>query len=342
MSSLLIFGPSWVGDMVLAQSLFKTLKLNNPDCQIDVAAPTWTLPLLDRMPEVREAIPLPFRHGELALAARYRLGRSLRGRGYQRSVILTNSFKSAIPAFAAGIPLRSGYLGEMRYGLLNDIHLLDKRLLPQTVQRFVALAGLRTDQPRSQGALMIPQPALQIDPLQVIQAMQQHRIPDISGQKVLGLCPGAEYGEAKRWPAEYYAEVANHALSQGWQVWLFGSGKESEITGQINQLSQQRCLDLGGKTSLGEAIDLMSLTDQIVCNDSGLMHVAAALGKSMVAVFGSSDPRHTPPISAQATILKLDMACSPCFQRTCPLGHLRCLKEIKPEMVLAALQQAKP
>ena len=123
---ILILGPAWVGDMVLAQSLFKTLKANRPNCIIDVAAPVWTLPLLARMPEVNRGIALPFKHGQFAFFERIQFGKSLRNGAYTQAIVLTNSLKSAILPFAASIPLRTGYLGEMRYGLINDIRPLDK------------------------------------------------------------------------------------------------------------------------------------------------------------------------------------------------------------------------
>jgi len=326
--NILVMGPSWVGDMVLAQSLFKTLKLNHPNCSIDVAAPGWTLPLLERMPEVSGTIDLPFKHGELALGQRIRLGRSLRARRYNQAILLTNSLKSAILPYFAGIPVRTGFLGEMRYGLLNDIRPLDKTRLVRTVDRFVALgqpvtAALPTP---------IPEPSLLADRERALYTLDALNLEHPSS-RVLGLCPGAEYGEAKRWPAEYYAAVANAALAQGWQVWLFGSEKDIPVTQFINQLTSHRCQDFGGKTKLGQAIDLMSLCHNIVSNDSGLMHVAAALGKPLVAMYGSSDPRHTPPMSAKAKIEYLGLDCSPCFQRKCPLGHLNCLKNIPPSRI---------
>jgi len=331
-SRILVLGPAWVGDMVLAQSLFKTLKAEQPDVIIDVAAPGWTLPLLERMPEVNEAIALPFRHGQLALMERIRFGKSLKNRGYTQAILLTNSLKSAILPFAAGIPRRTGFLGEYRYGLLNDIRPLDKAKLPRTVDRFIAL-GLKRNQNLPQHSLL---PGLITNSDNALDALQRlghkrHQTP------VLGLCPGAEFGEAKRWPAEYYAEVAKQSLKAGWEVWLFGSDKDAPVTAQINQLVGEKCLDLGGKTKLGEAIDLMSLTSVVVSNDSGLMHVAAALDKPLVAVFGSSDPYHTPPMSAKLDILYLNLECSPCFERECPLGHLNCLRQLAPEIVLNKL-----
>ncbi len=326
---ILVIGPSWVGDMVLAHSLFQVIKQQQPDAIIDVAAPAWTIPLLDRMPEVSGKIALPFKHGRLDLHERIRFGKSLRNAAYDQAILLTNSLKSAILPFAAGIPVRTGFRGELRYGLLNDIRPLDKQALPRTVDRFVALS-LKKNQPLPAA---IPNPRLIADAAQAASALVRlgKELPTFP---VLGLCPGAEYGEAKRWPAEYYAEVANQALKRGWQVWLFGSEKDVPVTGSINQMTQNRCLDLGGKTRLGEAIDLMSLCETVVSNDSGLMHVAAALGRKVIAVYGSSDPHHTPPMSPEAVVLWLGLDCSPCFKRVCPLGHLNCLKQLAPERVL--------
>jgi len=312
----------------LAQSLFKTLKANQADCVIDVAAPAWTLPLLERMPEVTEAIVLPFKHGELAFWKRIAFGRTLKNNGYTQAIILTNSFKSALLPWAAGIAKRTSFLGEMRYGLINDIRPLDKSALKMTVQRFVTL-GLA---PGASLPKMLPNPALTADIAHAQALCQTLQIPPLQ-TPVLGLCPGAEYGEAKRWPAEHYAEVANAAIAKGWQVWLFGSDKDISVTQQINQLTQDRCVNLGGKTKLGDAIDLMALCNTVVSNDSGLMHVAAALDKKLVAIFGSSTPYHTPPMHPDAVIEYLKLECSPCFERTCPLGHLHCLTKISPQTI---------
>ena len=331
---VLVLGPSWVGDMVLAQSLFKVIKARQPDARIEVAAPAWTLPLLQRMPQVDAAIALPFQHGQLALVERMRLGRQLRVQGYTQAILLTNSLKSAILPFAARIPRRTGFLGECRFGLLNDIRLLDKKALSRTVDRFVTL-GLEPGTPLPE---TLPCPELHADRANALLTLNKLGITMTDGT-ILALCPGAEYGPAKRWPENHYAEVANTLLSQGWQVWLFGSDKDRVVTSSINRLTQGRCLDLGGKTSLGEAIDLMALAGVIVSNDSGLMHVAAALDKPLVAIFGSSDPRHTPPMSEKARILSLHLSCSPCFKRECPLGHLNCLNHLKPEWVLNTIKE---
>lgn len=328
---ILVMGPAWVGDMVLAQSLFKQLKADQPDCQIDVAAPAWTLPLLARMPEVTQAIALPFKHGDLALKARFQFGRTLLNQGYDQAILLTNSLKSAILPWAARIPLRTGFKGECRYGLVNDIRPLNKQQLKKTVERFVTLG-----QPKGQALPnVLPQPALRVDPQQAIALLSKFNLN--LNPRILGLCPGAEYGEAKRWPAAYYAAVANDALSRGWQVWLFGSEKDQAVTSAIQQLTKSRCFDLAGKTSLGEAIDLMSHCHTVISNDSGLMHVAAALDKLVIAIYGSSDPTHTPPMHPKAVIQSLGLSCSPCFKRVCPLGHTHCLNQLPPEQIYQQL-----
>lgn len=323
----LIIGPSWVGDMVLAQSLFKVLKQQDAEMQIDVAAPAWTLPILKRMPEVDQAIALPFSHGKFSLWQRIQLGRAWRSQGYTQAILLPNSWKSAIAPFFAGIKIRTGFRGEMRYGLLNDIRRLDKHALPRTVDRFVSLAM----QP-SQDSAHIPNPSLQVDQANVQKLVSTWKID--THNKIVGLCPGAEYGEAKRWPAQYYADVARKAIQTGWQVFLFGSTKDQAVTQMINSLTANACRDFAGKTSLGDAVDLMSLCDTLISNDSGLMHIAAALDKKLIAIYGSSDPHHTPPMSSKAVIEYLGLECSPCFERTCKLGHLNCLKHITPDHVI--------
>lgn len=328
---ILIVGPAWIGDMVLAQSLFKILRQRHPQSRLDVLAPAWTHPLLSRMPEVGEAIAAPFAHGRFDLGTRLRLGRALRARGYDHAIVLPNSWKSALVPWAARIPRRTGFTGELRYGLLNDTRRLDVEKWPRTVDRFVAL-GLEA------GTVFpaIPNPQLATNTANAHAALARfgREPPKVP---VLALCPGAEYGPAKRWPAEYFAEVANAKLAQGWEVWLLGSDKDATVTAAVQALAQNRCLDLAGKTLLTEAIDLLALASAVVTNDSGLMHIAAALDRRLITIYGSSDPRHTPPLGAHATALYLDLPCSPCFKRECPLGHLKCLKDLPPALVLETL-----
>ena len=328
----LVVGPSWVGDMVMAQSLFIALKQRFPDLAIDVLAPAWSKPMLAAMPQVRAAIEMPLQHGELALATRYRLGKQLRTQQYDWAIVLPRSLKAALVPFWANIPVRTGYKGEMRYGLLNDIRPLDKSVLTMTVQRFVTL-GL------PQNAALPPaitSPSLSVADKQ--RETGRHKFLANPSQPLLALCPGAEYGGAKRWPAAYFAAVAQHWIAQGGQVILLGSGKDSPVTAQIaSTVDAPACVDLAGKTSLQEVMALLAVADQVVSNDSGLMHIAAAVDTPVIALYGSSDPTYTPPLSPKAHILSLGLECSPCFKRECPLVHLNCLRKLEPQQVISLL-----
>jgi heptosyltransferase-2 len=337
---ILVVGPSWVGDMVMAQSLFMALKRVEPDCHIDVLAPAWSLALLARMPEVDDAIAMPLGHGQFDLRARFRLGRGLRKNRYSQALVLPNSWKSALIPFFADIPRRTGFIGEYRWGLVNDARKLDKTALTMTVQRFVALA-----KPNWQPALGdCPKPNLAIDAGMRTVTINKFNIKPF--EKRLALCPGAEYGPAKRWPAAYFAELARQKIDEGWQVWLFGSTKDQAISRDINEKTGGACRDFTGKTALAEAIDLMSLVHAVVSNDSGLMHVAAALGKKVIALYGSSDPGFTPPLSPDAEVVALKVSCSPCFKRECPLAppgdplHNRCLTGIAPARIAALIDKS--
>ncbi|ALZ83455.1 ADP-heptose--LPS heptosyltransferase [Pseudomonas oryzihabitans] len=332
--NILIIGPSWVGDMVMAQTLFVCLKRQHPDCQIDVLAPEWSRPLLERMPEVRAALSFPLGHGAFELATRRRIGQELRGR-YDQAILLPNSLKSALVPYFAGIPQRTGWRGEMRFGLLNDIRTLDKARYPLMIERFMALAyppGAELPKP-------YPEPRLVIDPTSRDAALERFGLT--LDRPVLALCPGAEFGEAKRWPAEHYAAVADARLRQGWQVWLFGSQKDApggeEIREWVTPGFEEDVYNLAGRTSLAEAIDLLSCASAVISNDSGLMHVAAALDRPLVAVYGSTSPGFTPPLASQVEVVRLGLECSPCFDRTCRFGHYDCLRLLQPSLVQEAL-----
>ncbi|MGP0149735.1 lipopolysaccharide heptosyltransferase II [Pseudomonas oryzihabitans] len=332
--NILIIGPSWVGDMVMAQTLFVCLKRQHPDCQIDVLAPEWSRPLLERMPEVREALSFPLGHGALELATRRRIGQQLRGR-YDQAILLPNSLKSALVPYFAGIPKRTGWRGELRFGLLNDIRTLDKARYPLMIERFMALAHT----PGAEIPKPYPEPRLAIEPASRDAALERFGLS--LDRPVLALCPGAEFGEAKRWPAEHYAAVADARLRQGWQVWLFGSQKDApggeEIREWVTPGFEEDVCNLAGRTSLAEAIDLLSCASAVVSNDSGLMHVAAALDRPLVAVYGSTSPGFTPPLASQVEVVRLGLECSPCFDRTCRFGHYDCLRLLQPSLVQDAL-----
>lgn len=333
---ILIISPSWIGDCVMTQPLYRRLhELNQAagGCTIDVFAPKWSQAVFARMPEVNDILDNPFGHGALALRERWRVGRDLGRRGYDQVIVLPGSLKSALIAAASGIQIRTGYVGESRYFLLNDIRKLDKAALPLMVDRYTALA--HPGQADFNGTSGTPRFAIR--PEAQAAALAKHGLS--ADKPVLAFCPGAEYGPAKRWPARHFAETARRFAQEGWQIWLFGSAKDAGIAAEINLLSGSLCTDLCGKTDLSEAIDLLACADTVICNDSGLMHVAAAVGAKVVAVYGSSSPDHTPPLSPRARIASLNLDCSPCFKRECPLGHTDCLEQLLPERVITLAEQ---
>ena len=322
---ILIAGPAWVGDMVMAQSLFMTLKQRPFPVEIDVLAPAWSNPIITRMPEVSEVINLPVSHGELGLMSRYKLGKSLRSKNYDQAITTPRSYKSSLVPFFAKAKQRTGYRGEMRYGVINDIHALDKNILKQTVQRYVAL-GLNENVYEAPDT---PFPNLKIDNDNLKKILSKLNLNIET--PIVALLPGAEYGEAKRWPIEYYAQLAQKLTEKGLQVWVLGSEKDNIAASLITK--ENSAINLCGKTKLEDSIDLLSVCEAAVTNDSGLMHIAAAVNIPLVAIYGSSTPEYTPPLTNKAKIEYLSLKCSPCFKRDCPLGHTQCLNNIKPEKI---------
>ncbi|MDN5874240.1 MAG: lipopolysaccharide heptosyltransferase II [Sinobacteraceae bacterium] len=328
-SRILVIGPAWVGDMVMAQSLFRRLREDDPDCIIDVVAPGWSLPVLQRMPEVRRGIELAAGHGEFGWRARHELGHRLRAGRYDRGIVLPNSWKSALVPWFAKIPRRIGYARELRYGLVNDLRKLDKTLLKTTVERFVALA-----EPFAPSAPpQVPWPCLRADAANGKAVCARLGLSD---DAAVAFMPGAAYGPAKRWPAAHFAALARQLGHEGLHCWVLGSAGESALGEEIAAASDGAAVNLCGKTGLGDVIDLLGRVRAAVTNDSGLMHVAAAVGTPVVVLYGSSTPDFTPPLTTRKKIHYLRLDCSPCFERECPLGHLNCLRQISPEAVAAS------
>jgi len=327
---ILVVGPSWVGDMVMAQSLLMTLRARHPGCTLAVVAPGWSLPILERMPEVDEAIALDVAHGQFDWSVRREVARGLRGR-FDRAIVLPRSWKSALVPFLAGIPYRVGFHGEQRFGLLNQRRRLDKRVLDQTVKRFVSL-GLAADEAAT-GSFAIPQPRLEVDAANQVDLRERL---GLSSGPTIGMMPGAEYGPAKQWPLEHFRVLAERLVADGFEVRVLGGPKDVEAGDAIAE-GLEGAHNLCGRTRLADAVDLLADCEQVVTNDSGLMHVAAAVGTRVQAIYGSSSPAYTPPLTDNAEIHYLAVECSPCFERVCPLGHTRCLTEITPQRLLQAI-----
>ena len=317
--------------MVMAQSLFKTIKADQPDALIDVLAPAWSLPLLKRMPEVNQGLHMPIGHGSFSLMERYRVGYNLQPNAYTQAIVTPRSLKSALVPFFARIPVRTGYRGEMRFGLINDMRKLKKSVLTQTVQRQVALGLDKTVKLPPP----IPAPRLTVDKQNQQRLLEKFTLH--LDRPVVGLIPGAAYGPAKQWPLENFRKLATQLVNLGKQVWVIGSENEIPLGDSIAALHPDAIFSLCGRTRLEDAIDLMDCMQSVVTNDSGLMHVACAVDKPVIAIYGSSSPAYTPPLSDKAKILYLDLSCSPCFKRQCPLGHTKCLADITPAQVLEKL-----
>ncbi len=333
MKKALIVAPAWIGDTIMAQPLFARLHAQSPGLVLDALAPRWVAPVLGRMGEIQAIHDNPFGHGQLDLKGRWRQARELAAQHYDAVYVLPNSLKSALVPWLAGIPRRVGFTGESRYGLINVRHTLDKIALPLMVERFAQLAEL----PGAPLTRPVAHPVLRST------AAEQQKTLAALGmtrpQRLVAFCPGAEYGPAKRWPATHFAELAKRFAADGYAIWLFGSPKDHAVAEEIGQLAPGLTHNLCGTTTLDQAVDLLALADLVVCNDSGLMHVAAALDRPIVALYGSSSPGFTPPLSNQADILSLELDCSPCFKRTCPLSHLNCLNQLLPDQVYAACCQ---
>lgn len=338
----LVVAPNWIGDALMAQPLLTLLARADSSQRIVALAPRWVAPVLEAMPEVDDVVATDLAHGALQWSARRELARTIEAERFDRAFVLPNSFKSALVPWLARIPMRIGYRGEMRVGLLNHRAAGPDETLPMSA-RYAALAGMVG----LDVMLPLPQPRLSVDRVTVARARE--RLGVASDALLIALCPGAEYGPAKRWPAEHFAALATLLLDarRDAHVLLLGGPGDRAIAQEIVRGIADgdvtaRVHDLAGRTTLAEAIETIAACDHVVSNDSGLMHVAAALRRPQVALFGSSDPRHTPPLSPVAKTLWLHLDCSPCFERTCPLGHRNCLVGIEPARVLDSMQNPHP
>jgi heptosyltransferase-2 len=332
---ILIVGPSWLGDAVMMGALTQRLKSGDPAGRITVLTPAHLRDLVARLPGVDETLVNPFAHGALQLGARAGFGRALKGR-FEAAVVLPHSWKSALIPFFAGIGRRTGFVGEARYGVLTDARPLDAAVLPRMVDRFSLLAEPRGTLRPAQ----TPVPHITADPVAIAATLARLGLAD--GRPAIALCVGAEYGPAKRWPAAHFAALARRLADAGYAAWAIGGPGDAPIGAEAAALAGGVLTDLTGKTTLAEAIDLIAAASLTVSNDSGLMHVAAALGRPIVALYGSTSPAFTPPLSDDAVILSLGLVCSPCFERVCPLGHFNCLNQLSPDQVFAAVARRLP
>ena len=336
MLKILVVGPSWVGDMVMSQSLLLRLKADDPNCIIDVLAPDWCRPVLARMEQINQALAMPVGHGALQWGVRKELAAKLSENHYDQSIILPNSLKSALVPWMAKIPKRTSWRGEMRYGLVNDMRRLDVNAFPLMVERYIALAEPATATAANLKPLL--RPSLSVDLQQQQQVFEQYSL----GANVVAFCPGAEFGPAKRWPHYHFAKLAALLIANGQQIVCLGSAKDTASIEQIKALlsehERSQFVDVSGQTSLTQAIDILAKVRAIVSNDSGLMHIGAAVNTSMVALYGPTSPDFTPPLSDRAVVIRLIDGYLKVRKGDAEQGYHQSMIDIEPSLVFEKLQ----
>ena len=328
----LVISPNWIGDAVMAQPLLRLLRAQQPGRPIDVLAPPGVAPVWRQMAEVDQVLETPFRHGALQLNERWKFARLLRRRGYADAYILPNTLKFALIPWLAGIPRRVGYKGESRYGLINVMHRDDAAAPRAMVPFYAALAGA----PAPAAPQGVPRPMLTVDEAQIGAVCA--RLGLDRQRPLLVFAPGAEFGSAKRWPAEHVADLAARMLARdpGTQIALLGSPKDKQVCDDICARLPALAagmFNLAGATKLAEAVALIARAAAVVSNDSGLLHVASSLNRPVIGLYGPTDPDHAPPFSDRSRALSLRLDCAPCRQRECPLGHQNCMRQMDAGLV---------
>lgn len=314
--------------MVMAQALYKALKLDSTSAEIHVVAPQWSRSLLIRMPEIAKVFSLDVAHGEFGFAKRYLLGKRLRDENYDQAIVLPRSFKSALVPWLANIPLRIGDIGEFRYGMLNHIFPSNRSKEIPNVCNYLRYIGIDASISEVKRDYF---PQLNVDDENQTRLIEKF---EISKDLPLVACMvGAEYGSTKQWPYEHFAKLIDLLSEEGMQVCILGSQKDARAGEQIQSLCHHSVFNLCGKTSLTDVIDLLAGCDVAVSNDSGLMHIAAAVDTPVIAMYGGTTPAYTPPLHDNAKSFYVKIACSPCWQRTCQYNHYRCLTDILPQDV---------
>jgi heptosyltransferase-2 len=316
----------WIGDFVRCHTVIRLLRARFPNSPVDVLTTAMDAPLLDYMPGVRKGIVWDLPRKRLALAQHRALADRLRDESYARALVMPRTWKSALAPFLAGIPERTGFAGEVRVGLLNDVR-WGERALPRMIDRCVALA-------LPKGAALpkdYPLPQLEVPEAEI--TAWRHRLGLGETNRIAAFAPGA-VGPSKRW--SYYAEAAKRLAAQGFAIWVLGGPGETSLAAEIGA-GTNNIRDLTGP-DLRNAILALAAADVAVSNDSGLLHVAAALGTPSVGIFGPTSPWHWAPLNPLAAVIETttEVTCRPCHKPTCRYGHHRCMREIPAERVVAA------
>jgi heptosyltransferase-2 len=324
----------WIGDFVRCHTVVKLLKRRFPNRPIDVLTTAMVSPLIDYMPGVRKGITADLPRRRLALGQHLSLARRLRREGYGQALVMPRTWKSALALYLAGIPQRTGFVGEGRFGLVNDLRWGERRL-PRMVERCAVLALPNGQEPPAEW----PLPELVASAAEVAAWRQRLELP-ADRRHVIALAPGA-VGPAKRWPTGAYAELGGRLVAEGHRVWIVGGPGEKALATEIAAAAPNEIRDLTGP-DLRNAILALAAADVAVSNDSGLLHVAAALGTPAIGIFGPTSPHHWAPLNPLAAVIETPNAlpCRPCHKPVCGLGHHLCMRDIAVEQVMAATRAA--
>jgi heptosyltransferase-2 len=317
----------WIGDFVRCHTVVRLLQRQNPSRPIDVLTTTMVSPLLDYMPGVRKGIVVDLPRKRLAVFEHWKLARRLEKENYAQALIMPRTWKSALAPYLAGIPVRTGFAGEMRFLLVNDLRWGERRL-PRMVDRCASLAL-----PAGETLPTWPEPQLRVPPRAVREWLGRSGLADPK-RPVVAMAPGA-VGPSKRWPPEYYRMLAQRLASEGRTVWVVGGPDEKETALAIAAAAPAHVQDLTGP-DLRNAIFALAAADLAVSNDSGLLHVAAAIGTPTIGIFGPTSPWHWAPLNPLAGVVenRSGLPCRPCHKPQCRLGHHRCMREISADRVL--------
>ncbi|MEA2934756.1 MAG: heptosyltransferase [Variibacter sp.] len=325
----------WIGDFVRCHSVVQVLRQRWPSRPVDVLTNTLTLPLIDYMPGVRKGIVSDLPRKRLPMRKHRELARRLKAEAYGTALIMPRTWKAALAPCLAGVPERVGFFGEVRLGLLNDIR-WGERALPRMIDQCASLALPRGSSLPDKW----PAPRLEVPLLDIEGWRTRRQLRD--GSPVVAFAPGA-VGSSKRWPLEHYAELARKLGESGYAVWILGGPAEAELAREIAQLSGRTATDLTGP-DLRDAVLGLAAADLAVSNDSGLLHVAAAIGTPTIGIFGPTSSWHWAPLNPLAGTVQLPvpLPCQPCHKPACRLVHHKCMRDLPAEDVLALVRRVMP
>lgn len=325
---ILLIGPDTVSHLLCTQALCIQLLAHYPNARIDIVASESLSGLINSIPQIQTHFPLETQNKKLSVKNIFKLVKKLKPEAYQQAIVLTDNYRPALLSWLTRIRSRIGFGSLIRLGLLNDIRTSNAEQYDLLIQRYVSLAYHAHDPDAAQ---KIPTPKLEVQDDTVKNTCHRYQLHD--HKPILIICPGSPLGDTHRWPAKYFAAVANVKLDAGWQVWLIGHNSDQPYAAEIQTRTQKPCIDFTGRLNLEETIALLSIGKQVVTNESEWMHIASVLNKPTIAIYGAHHPSLEPPLSKYTKVVSIEIPCKPCNQRQCPDQHYRCLRDILPETI---------